>query len=532
VLYGSANLPAQIDLNAATPVLGKRIEGPRGSRSGFEVRALADFNGDGLGDLGITAPGSLQAHVVYSSDRLMGTAFEAQPSPRTGPARFDLGRTVGTPWATTAIRPIRSVGDLNADGRLDLVSESYCVDSICTRRAQTVVIGASTLTANVAEMNGRNGFVVVGANDERSGGDFNGDGFGDLLMRGVDGRAVLLYGRVLQGRSFFPSTVSTGSVNGQPRTPGTTELRFQAAGAILREVRAIGDFGGGPQGDLLVTWCPSGCTFGALNRARIVFGRADRPSTIVVDALPAGQFVDLTSAGGVFFASMGEAALGDFGGDSKADLALRVLDDGVADRRVALLFGGASLPASIDPLTTSQGFRVTAAPSEATVHAMGRLLGGTKDDLAFMRSAAEVQIYRGRAAAPGDNLPLFVGANVALLGPRIFASCSNSGDTPTVGTPASADLDADGVPELLLPSRGEGRATFAGTAPWLRGLGTQWENRQYVVCSGEPGTLLVTGESRQAELIAIGDWDNDGKVDFVDRIGGLIYRGSQVPAIP
>jgi CSLREA domain-containing protein len=532
VLYGAPNLPAQIDLNAATPVLGKRIEGPRGSRSGFEVRALADFNGDGLGDLGITAPGSLQAHVVYSSDRLMGTAFEAQPSPRTGPARFDLGRTVGTPWATTAVRPVRTVGDLNADGRLDLVSDSYCVDSICTRRAQTVVIGAAALTATTSEMNGRNGFVVTGNNDVRSGGDFDGDGRGELLIRGIGARsAVLQYGRTI-GFFAFPSTVSPGGAQNPPRTSGTTELRFQGASAILREVRAIGDFGGGAQGDLLVTWCPNGCTFGALNRARIVFGRADRPSTIVVDALPAGQFVELTSASGVFFASMGEAALGDFGGDSKADLVLRVLDDGVADRRVALLFGGASLPASIDPLTTSQGFRVTAAPSEATVHAMGRLLGGTKDDLAFMRSAAEVQIYRGRSAAPGDNLPLFDGANVALLGPRIFASCSNSGDTPTVGGPESADLDADGVPELLLPSRGEGRATSAGTAPWLRGLGSQWENRQYVVCGGEPGTLLATGESRQAELIPIGDWDGDGKVDFVDRIGGLIYRGSQVPAIP
>ncbi|MBK9655976.1 MAG: hypothetical protein IPO66_11130 [Rhodanobacteraceae bacterium] len=530
VLYGAANLPPSIDLNASTPVLGKRIEGVAGSRTGFEVRALADINGDGLGDLGITAADAgRNAYVIYSSERILGSAFEAQPPARIGPTRFDLGRSPGTPWTNEpALRPTRTVGDLNNDGRGDLVADGYCLNGDCTERVSMVALGSAALSVNTQQLTGRTGFVVLNAQRTSAAGNFNGDGFGDLLVQG-NNRAMVLYGKVLQGRSVFPATVSLGVPGGPPRSPGTTELRFAASTAILREARGIGDFGGGPESDLLVTWCPFGCTFGSERRARVVFGTPDRPSTLAVDNLSAGRFVDLTTANGVSLSMASNMPLGDFGGDSKSDLALFINNDGVADPRTALIFGGASLPASIDPLTTAQGFRTT-GPSP-TITAVGRFTNGAKDDIAFDYFSGSVQIYRGRSGTPGDNL--FPLVNSAVFGPQ-FSYCADSIDLPPPsGLLSSADLNGDGQLELLLRSRGEGRARSAGAAPWVRGRGVAWENRAYSVCNQtDPPALIVTGESQAAQLVPIGDWDGDGKLDFVDLVRGLIYRGAAIPALP
>ena len=219
VIWGSTNLPQQIDLRQFTPpvtLIGRQ------SRAGFGRTLTAlDFNGDGLSEVvvgqpagsgpGGSRPGSGNAYVYF------GKVDLRSPIPDVGYIRPNVtlyGRASGDTLASAL-----SYGDFNADGLMDLVLGAPMADGPNGRKdaGEVYVLSGARTLPEVMDLassttTGTGSLQVIGADagdhlgTSVSGGDANKDGFDDLLIgapmagglgnaRGFSGEAYLVLGR-------------------------------------------------------------------------------------------------------------------------------------------------------------------------------------------------------------------------------------------------------------------------------------------------------------------------------------------------
>ncbi len=177
------------------------------ARVGAGIGPAGDLNGDGIGDLLVSAGGRLfeaegALHIIFGRDRAAGGVFEPaivldEPTDDTR-VRFD-GR--GQPdWHG----PVAALGDVNGDGFDDAaVVERGDVHVLFGRPAGEP--WPRTLAA--ADLDGTNGFSANGLGllqRVAGAGDFNGDGVNDVLLglfsaspggRTAAGLSVVLHGR-------------------------------------------------------------------------------------------------------------------------------------------------------------------------------------------------------------------------------------------------------------------------------------------------------------------------------------------------
>lgn len=551
VIYGRSGLPAVIDLFDRSAGLVRRIEGPALARAGAEVRAVADFQGDGLGDLAISAPGSGSVYLLFSNNRVFNGSLEARAPSRSAVPRFDLGRAtpaqridLHAPADTAAGRLITSVGDINGDGRIDVLRDAnpYSFTTTPPRSQYTIAFGAANgpLPADSA-LNGRNGFSLVGAStgnyalDVSGGGDVDGDGRQDLAVTLSDGSASLVYGRTTLTRGF-PASLDTAQA-----AAGLTRFGFSDNLRQIKALRVVGDVNGDGRNDLLALSCGgvNGCAADSSGwRADLIYGRASRAAFTVDSLATPGARVVIAAADGRKFDLYGDVDVGDIGGDTRADIAIRM-----ANGEDAIVFGSSSLPASIDPgaLTGTNGFRIVGAPR--TLNRLGRFTGGSRDDLAIILSdlgvpgsAGAVQVYRGRAGSVAASInPLVLGP--ATLGPRFLGTpeiplAIETSAFRTGRVAVAAHLSGDSALEMLIASEAaEGRAPRGGVAVIVPGLGSAWTNSNFTLdYSDALATRIVTGEGFYFSdsvwgLESLGDWDSDSKAEIaVNR--DIILRGS------
>ena len=544
LIYGRSGLPAVIDLFDRTPGLVRRIEGPALSRAGSEVRAVADLQGDGLGDLAITAPDSGSVYLVFSNNAVFNGSLEARAPARSGVPRFDLGRAtpaqlipVRAVGDTAFRRLVANVGDINGDGRADLLRDAGAF----SRPQFNIVFGtANGLFPTEPALNGRNGFSLVGATANNfavavsGGGDFDGDGRQDLVATLSDGSGTLIYGRITTFRGF-PATIDTA----QPSS-GTIRFGFSDNVRTIKQMRLIGDVNGDGRGDLLALSCngSNGCT-GTSNDWRIdlVYGRNARTGfAIEALAAPTARVV-LAAVDGRRTDLQGDVDIGDIGGDTHRDFAIRL-----ANGDDAIVFGSSSLPTNIDlsAPTGLNGFRITGA--SRTLNRIGPFTAGTRDDLAIVLpsmgtpgSAGAVQIYRGRAGALAASInPLTLGP--ANLGPRFLGSTGiplRSVPTGPRRSTVAGNVSGDAALELLIAAPlAEGRGSNGGVAVIVPGFGSAWTNTDFVLdYSGALPARIITGEGGVNDnggvtgLIPLGDLDGDGKPEVAAN-DEVIIRGS------
>lgn len=238
LLFGGAGAPPLLtELNGTNGVLLQGLLSY--DRAGWSVAAAGDVNGDGFDDFLVGTP----------VDDLSATA-------RTGKAYLVYGK--GTPFSPTlnlweltgssglqlfGLAPddhlgtaVSAIGDLNGDGFDDFaVSAPYADPNGVTGAGSAYVIfGGTNPAQGVNGLNGANGFRIDGFIPyERGGfslssaGDFNGDGFEDLLIGApgdrdnpwdVDdyatpagaGRAYVIFGKA----SGFTATINLSSLDG------------------------------------------------------------------------------------------------------------------------------------------------------------------------------------------------------------------------------------------------------------------------------------------------------------------------------
>jgi hypothetical protein len=277
VLFGRARRQPAIDR-------GFRIGG------GTCAERIGDLDGDGFGDLlAMTYTPRARATVVFGRRPPLSVA-----ATRPGKHGFRIGHP------ESSIERVSPVGDLNGDGRDDLVVDPALRSQrlfvvFGRRRSGTVDPGKPGLPAIVRAGARRGGISPAG--------DVNGDGVADLIFsRGGD--ACVIFGR----RGRWPATTACG---------GPQSLLIEAAAPIYA-VGAAGDLDEDGLGDVFVT-APSettGADFGG-GAVYVVFAR-EGATRIDLETEP--RVVRITPARD-HAESLGlYVAAGDFLGDGRPEL--------------------------------------------------------------------------------------------------------------------------------------------------------------------------------------------------------------------
>jgi glycosylphosphatidylinositol phospholipase D len=380
------------------------------------VAGIPDLNGDGRGDVVVSASGEAVGGRVYVHSGLTGDVL----STLTGPSSTDYSGF----GSALDVMP-----DLNGDGKWE------------------ILVGASgeTVAGNIGAgrayiLSGAGGGVLqtlVTPNPKASGGfggsvarigDVNSDGKSDVLVGALSEDAASTTG---SGRAYVFSGAS-GALLSTLVSPNAT-----SGGAFGSSVAAVPDVNGDGVQDIVVA---------ALYEKRVyVFSGATR-SLLQTLISPVGSGYFGISAAGVPDLSgdgSGDVLVGDFWADP----------DGISDAGQAFLFSGAS-GALLTSLTSP--YKITGAQFGAKVGALDDIDGDGVADLAI----GATRDYAGGARWTGS-VYVFSGATrrflqiVASIDPKEFGLFGG-------GLASVPDANGDGLAELVVGARGEDAAGVIG----------------------------------------------------------------------
>ncbi|MCA9865572.1 MAG: FG-GAP repeat protein [Anaerolineales bacterium] len=220
-VMGRHSFPPVIDLNTLNGSDGFLINGVAAeSSTGKILRSAGDLNQDGYDDIAVVAGSYLTGRSLDT-----GTIYIIFGQPNFT-AKFNLSaingsngfKIEGIAKGDNAGRSIASAGDVNGDGRFDLViGAPYAAAHM---GEAYVVFGQSSYstTFNLSSLNGSNGFRLVGneANGEAGtavgAADVNGDGLEDLIIgASTAGTGSMRFSGktyVVLGRTTFDASLS------------------------------------------------------------------------------------------------------------------------------------------------------------------------------------------------------------------------------------------------------------------------------------------------------------------------------------
>ena len=453
--------------------------------------SVVDLNGDGKLDLVVAnaCASGTPCSTIGGVDVLLGNGDGTfQPA-----ATFDTGGDLAGSAA---------LGDVNGDGKLDLVIANKCPSEFeCSDGALGVLLGkgdGTFLAARTYDSGGYDPDSIVVA-------DLNGDGKPDLLL--LDW---------CSSRILFDDTCSASSVG---VVLGNGDGTFQPAvtygsGGDYALFLAAADINGDGKLDLLVANSCSGkfCLGDTRGLVGVLLGNGD------------GTFQQAVTyfSGGEGAASI---AVGDVNGDGKPDILVTndsgigvLLGNGDGTFQQAVVYGpGGNGSDSIALADVNGDGKLDAMVSNFDSGSVGVLLGkgdgtfqpavaypsggGTAISVADMNGDGKLDLV------VGDNIGVLLGNGDGTFQPVIITTGLGTGVSIT-NQLAIADFDGDGKLDVVSPGGdflllGNGDGTFQ--SPLLLGSGPA---PPFAGAGGGSG-------------IAVGDFNRDGKPDLATADGGL-----------
>ena len=308
LIFGRESFPRylELDLDGSN---GVRIKGVNsGDSAGWVVSGAGDVNGDGLDDLILGAPDALRNGVMSGEAYLVfGRTNDMPPSIELDDINGSNGgvRLEGIDWSDVAGRDVRAAGDFNQDGFDDvLIGASFADPNGLSSGETYLVFGRAAFPESIrlADLNGTDGTRFNGvADDDNSGvsvagvGDFNGDGFGDLLIGANradpngsnSGASYLVF-----GGTESADTVELSSLDGSNGLVYEGATEDDVSG---QSVDTAGDFNGNGVDDIVIgSLQPPHLKAGI---AHIVFGRTETGITVGATGGACPGTIELRSKG-------------------------------------------------------------------------------------------------------------------------------------------------------------------------------------------------------------------------------------------
>ena len=490
VFFGSASgLPASADWTAEA--------GQAGAEFGARVNAAGDVNGDGLGDLIVSAYLFDGAQVDEGAVFLYYGAAAGPSVSSSWSAEGDLADA----WLGISTA---NAGDVNGDGFDDVVvgASKYSNPEVDEGAAFLFPGSSSGLAATPSwsaesdQAGASLGHAVAGA------GDVDGDGYADIAL----GAFLYSDGESSEGATF----VHAGSPSGLSTLPVWTAQSDQADSHFGRGLAGAGDVNRDGYDDLVV---------GAMYYED---GETDEGAAFLFLGSASGLSPDWAwmTQGDQDTARYGGRSLaggGDVNGDGYDDVVIGAIsyDAGQVDEGAAFLFLGTPSGLETTPSWTGEGDQDDALYGNSVVVA-GDLNGDGFDDLVVgapsfdegQADEGQVRVYLGSATGPGA-APDWTGS----------PDVSNSGMGWAVAGPG--DVDRDGYADLLVGVRyWDNGHSDEGAAFLFRGSASGLDDE--VAWSAE-------GDQTNANLgfsVAGADVNGDGAADLL--AGAHYYDGAQV----
>ncbi|MBI2256729.1 MAG: FG-GAP repeat protein, partial [Proteobacteria bacterium] len=326
LVYGHAGgFPSDIDLSSIDAGEGVRLEGAgNNDLAGYSVSSAGDINGDGLsdfvigvmhGNLGSEHPG--RSYIVFGSQEPMAPVMSLANLNGINGFTFTGNLVTTGPLYDLLGSDVAAAGDINGDGYDDIIVGSMLggVGDNLFLGAAYVVFGHSggfSATLNVNDLNGTNGFRIAadggwfGAS-VASAGDFNGDGYADIIVGApMSSTAYVLFGHS-GGFSANMSLSNLGADEGFKIDVGTDER-------LGYDVSSAGDLNGDGYDDVIVGAVYAQDGGKDTGAAYVVFGHST-PNDIVVSGDNASNTLIGSAYGEIITGGQGNDTIDGGGGE-------------------------------------------------------------------------------------------------------------------------------------------------------------------------------------------------------------------------
>jgi hypothetical protein len=447
---------------------------------------VGDLNADGRIDLAIGA-------FSYSSETGRAYIFYNDGSIPTTAATADViitGETTNNRFGASL-----AVGDLNADGKKDLIVGATWYSSNLGRGYIFYNDGSYPANASSADV------AITGSTDDQLGitlttGDLNTDGREDLIVGAW--YPAIRHTYVFYNDGSIPTTAATADV----------DLRDTTSSSSFGYTLEIADLNSDGKVDLVV-----GAYNDVAGKMYFYEGQANFSWTLQQQPLGssrvspnvAGEEIKITGEGGSNFGGEPTGLLtGDFNNDGKIDLAVGDRSFGSTKGRVYLFYNDGDYPSgatSADTIITGEtgyDFGYSLTSGDLNTDGTADLIVG-----AIGNSTGRVHIFYNDGLYPttADTADIIITGNAA----------SDSFGTSVV----TGDLNFDGKTDLIVGAQGYSTET---------GRAYIFYNDGSIPTTAATADVTITGETtnnRFGSRLTVGDLNADGRIDLV--VGAMRY---------